>query len=246
MSDANGGPASALRLAAHCLEPQLVRSWQAAFLTWATALRRHRLTSTSPLAPRDRSVRTPQALRLAACLTLCIACRARAQTVELPKCDSDTLTGKVTTFQVRLPLPPQRAYGRVVRAFIQVGLTPSNAASISGQVYWNSGTETNFWGDNHARRITATVVEEDDDQNATLVIIAPYEATSEGLSDGHSMRPLSNRNGGYGKKVWCAAAAISDTLRAAAARLASRPAGTAAAPPDTSTKANDSTPAREQ
>ena len=174
------------------------------------------------LVRREPFVRTYLALGVSALLSIGIPGSAQAQKVDLPSCQSDTLKGKVTTFQVTMPLPPGRAYGRVVRAFIQVGLAPSNAAAITGQVEWNSGTETNFWGDNHARRITATVVEDDEDESKSLIIISPYEATSDGFTDSHSMRPLSNRNGGYGKKVWCAAWAIGDTLRAAAARLALR------------------------
>lgn len=154
-----------------------------------------------------------------------------AQKADLPKCGSDDVQGKVTKFEVTLPLPVTKAYGRVVRAFTMIGLSPSNATTLTNQVQWSSGTETNFLtGDNRARQITATLIEDDVDENKTLVVIAPFEGTTEGYTKEQHLLPLSNKNAGYGKKVWCAARTISDSLKATAVRLAERQ---AAAPADT-------------
>ncbi len=141
-----------------------------------------------------------------------------AQKVELPKCEKPEGDQKITTFTVDLPVPLARAQGRVVRVFTAIGLPPSGAATLSNQVEWDSGTETNaITGDNRRRKITATLME-GEREGTTTVLVAPLESNVDTWSQS-SVQPLSNKNSGYGFKVWCAARVVSDSLKAAAERL---------------------------
>ena len=102
--------------------------------------------------------------------------------------------------------------------FTSLGLSPSGAATLSNQVEWDSGTDTNvLTGDNRRRKITATLME-GENEGSTMVLIAALEGTVDAWSQS-TVYPLSNKNGGYGFKVWCAAKAVGDSLKAVSQRL---------------------------
>ena len=136
-----------------------------------------------------------------------IAC---SQKVDLHDCEKPGGDKKITTFTVDLPIPAQRAQSRVLKVFTMLGLSPS-AVGSTNQVEWDSGTQTNAWtGDNRRRKITATIMEGDVENTAT-VLIAPVESNSDQQNQ-KSMQALSNKNSGYGGEVWCTARAITDSL----------------------------------
>lgn len=135
---------------------------------------------------------------------------AHSQKVDLRDCAKPDGDKKITTFTVELPIPVERAQSRVLKVYTMLGLSPSLVGS-SSQVEWDSGTQSNAWtGDNRRRKITATIMEGDVD-NTTTVLIAPVESNSDDWNQ-KSTQALSNKNGGYGGKVWCAARAITDSL----------------------------------
>jgi hypothetical protein len=151
-----------------------------------------------------------------------------AQKVDLPKCERPSEETEITSFAVVLPLPPERAHSRVVRAFVEVGILPTEAGKLSNAVEWDSGTNDSGLG--VRRRVVRATVFEDDDGNSK-VIVTPIEYS---VAWGEQKtKSLSNYNDGYGFKVWCAAKAVTDSLTSASDRIRARQAGYAPASPTT-------------
>jgi hypothetical protein len=131
-----------------------------------------------------------------------------AQKVDLPKCEMPKSETEITSFSVAMPLPVDKTQARVVRAFVEVGINPSEAGKVSNSVEWDSGYNYNGY---YRRVIRAMIYEEDD--GTSKVLLSPIEYS------GSSTNALNQYDGGYGYKVWCAAKTVSDSLAAASGRI---------------------------
>lgn len=138
-----------------------------------------------------------------------------AQKVDLVKCERPTGEDKISSFSVVMPLPVDKAQARVVRAYMEVGINPTEAGKVSNSVEWDSGVSSSGFG--YRRRVVrATIFEEED--GTSKVIIVPIELSAQGA--GHvTTNPLDQWNSGYGYKVWCAAKTVIDSLTAVSDRL---------------------------
>jgi hypothetical protein len=137
-----------------------------------------------------------------------------AQKVELVKCERPKSEEQIASFSVVMPLPVDKAQSRVVRAFVEVGITPTEAGKVSNSVEWDSGVNDSGLG--YRRRVVrATIFEEDD--GTSKVIVVPIEHSHQG--GGETTHALDQWNSGYGYKVWCAAKIVVDSLTAASDRI---------------------------
>ncbi|HOX20187.1 MAG TPA: hypothetical protein PLI70_04595 [Gemmatimonadales bacterium] len=98
-----------------------------------------------------------------------------------------------------------------METFVASGLIPDMNAPISNQILWTSAdqsSEYDYWKKVRTIRAVLFSVE-----GGTTVSISAHELTTKGN------RSLSNKNKGYGFKVWCTARALADSLSAHSAML---------------------------
>lgn len=167
---------------------------------------------------------------IGAAFLLGVACPAFLSAQQLVKCDKPEGNQKIESFSVAFPTPIERTYNTTVQAFVNTGFVPNANTPLSNQVQWSSGEDENLIeGSIRVRFIRAVLFSTD---SGSVVNLSAQE-TVKGNNDVRTTTDvLTNRNGGYGFKVWCAAWRISDTLKAMASRLAgtTQPASTASSP----------------
>jgi len=154
---------------------------------------------------------------------LCVTSGASAQ--ELAKCEKPAGKAKIESFSVAMPLSVDEAYNLAVEAFVEAGFVPNSPTQIVNQVQWTSGADYNALdGATRTRYIRALVFAKG---SGAMVNVSAFEEVTGDASNGvtPSADPLSNKNGGYGFKVWCAARRIADTLNVMVAELQSREEG---------------------
>jgi hypothetical protein len=118
----------------------------------------------------------------------------------------------ITSVTVLLPLELAKGYNQVVRAFVVSGHPPTSSSPAI--IEWILGARTDALGNEKMRRIRATIYSESD--STTRVDLAASEASSYNNGKYGSIKedkPLSQNNGGTGRRVWCGMMAIADSLR---------------------------------
>lgn len=145
------------------------------------------------------------------CLMISLHATASLSGQELQECEKPKDKTAIESFTVTFPAPFQRTYNATVETFVASGLIPNMNAPISNQIEWTSADQSSeyaYWKKVRTIRAVLFSVE-----GGTTVSISAHEETTKGN------RSLSNKNKGYGFKVWCAARTLSDSLSAHAARL---------------------------
>ena len=130
---------------------------------------------------------------------------------EIYACDKPKDKTPIESFRIVFPSTFQRTYSATVETFVAAGFIPNMNAPISNQIEWTSAdqsSEYEYWKKVRTIRAVLFSVE-----GGTTVNISAHEESTKGN------RSLSNKNKGYGFKVWCATRALSDSLAAFAARL---------------------------
>jgi hypothetical protein len=133
---------------------------------------------------------------------------------EPPPCELPPKKPAITAWSVSAPIPPERLYQLTVRAFAESGHAPT--ASSPAGIEWSLGAEKDPWlGDFYVRTIRATIYPKD---SGSVSRIEPLESR---VAHGSQYSPstisyysLSQSNGGKGLRIWCAAKALADSLRA--------------------------------
>ena len=159
--------------------------------------------------------------RYALALAALCSIPAAGVTQELEKCEKPPTKDKIQSFTVAFPGSIDDAYNATVEAFVTTGFIPNASTQIANQVQWTSGADYNALdGATRARFIRALVFAKG---SGSSVNVSAFEEVSGDAANGVNAKadPLSNRNSGYGFKVWCAARRIADTLTAMASRVES-------------------------
>lgn len=145
---------------------------------------------------------------------------------DLPKCEKPTGKEKIQSFSVSMPASIDEAYNATVEAFVTNGFVPNASTQIANQVQWTSGADYNVLDEaTRTRYIRAIVFAKG--PGAVVNVSAFEEVSGAAMGTGD---PLSNKNSGYGFKVWCATRRIADTLTAMAARMQSNDTPASAVP----------------
>jgi hypothetical protein len=138
---------------------------------------------------------------------------------DLVKCEKPAGNEKIQSFSVQMPAGLEEAYNAIVEAFVTTGFVPNASTQIANQVQWTSGADVNALdGATRTRYIRALVFAKG---TGSVVNVSAFEEVTAGTgsSVGGNADPLSNKNSGYGFKVWCGARRIADTLTAMASRM---------------------------
>jgi hypothetical protein len=159
---------------------------------------------------------------------LCAPTISMAQ--DLVKCEKPAGNERIQSFSVPVPAAIEDAYNATVEAFVTTGFVPNASTQIANQVQWTSGADFNSLDNaTRTRYIRAIVFAKG---TGSVVNVSAFEEVTAGTGSGVTGTgdPLSNKNSGYGFKVWCGARRIADTLTAMAARMPGGAPPVAAAP----------------